>query len=156
MPTKRLESSKKIVMGKGNDGFTIGIPFKQSKTKIWKGLTRAKHINQYFCQGAKGDFTPELTHPIWAWKKWGSIELHHTKYEKEKLIEFHWEGYKVKYHITVRFEIVRENNKTMVRISERGWKKQDLKHAFGECEGWTVFLCYLKFYLKYGKDPRKI
>ncbi len=76
------------------------------------------------------------------------------KYVKHKEIVFRSPSWGGKYEVTVRFEFVRKDGKTIFRVHDSGYPKKDLQAAFMMCEGWSEFHTGVKAYLA-GKDLRK-
>jgi hypothetical protein len=60
-----------------------------------------------------------------------------------------------KYMVTVRYEILKKDGKTVFRIHESGYPQTDLNMAFMMCEGWSEFHSGMKAYLA-GVDLREI
>jgi uncharacterized protein YndB with AHSA1/START domain len=145
----------KRAIAPGKYGYSVGRTYRASLKTVWDAATQAKHINKYFTDGAKGDIIAPNKPVMWAWKGFGSAELHITSVKKFEHVEFHWDTGESNYDIIVRFDFTREKGRTVLRISERGWKEPDIKMAFGYCQGWTEFVTYLKAYLLYGVDFRK-
>jgi uncharacterized protein YndB with AHSA1/START domain len=139
----------------GKIGFKIAHTYRSSLEKVWNAATQAKHINKYFTDGSKGDFTEDLKPVKWAWKSWGSAELHVTECIPMQRVQWWWSMGDSGYANIVTFEFSRQKGRVLLSISETGWKSADLDDAFGRCNGWTDFLDYLKAYLYFGKDLRK-
>lgn len=59
--------------------------------------------------------------------------------------------------VTMRFEPLDGNTRTLVSITEEGWKETDtgLKSSYGNCEGWTGMLAAMKVYLEHGINLRE-
>lgn len=148
-------AKERVTMGRGKMGFTISRTYRTSLENVWNGATQAKHWKKYFVDTARGDFTPELNPVYWEWKGMDAVDITVTACEAHKFVEFHWRAEAVTYHTRVRIEFSREKGRTLLRITERGWKSGDWKSAFGHCSGWTDFVDYLKAYLIYGLDFRK-
>ena len=59
--------------------------------------------------------------------------------------------------VEIRFEAI-DNNYTLVKIKESGWKSEDQKSldaSYGNCMGWMQMLCSLKVYVEYDKNLRE-
>ena len=123
-------------------------------TRVWDGVTQAKHLNRYFTSGAKGTIAPVLKPVTWRWGKAGRAVLHVTACEPGKCFEFHWKA-PFNYPTTVRFEFSRETGRTVVRVKEWGWTKAQLDGALDHCGGWSEFLYGLKANIQYGIDLRR-
>lgn len=59
--------------------------------------------------------------------------------------------------VTMTFEPLEDNSRTLVSISEEGWKQTEtgLKASYGNCEGWTGMLAAMKVYLEHGIKLRE-
>lgn len=59
--------------------------------------------------------------------------------------------------VTMRFEPLDGNTRTLVTIAEEGWKETEtgLKSSYGNCEGWTGMLCAMKVYVEHGINLRE-
>jgi uncharacterized protein YndB with AHSA1/START domain len=76
---------------------------------------------------------------------------------KNKYISFYWEGiegYETQTEIKLE---PRENNSTLVRITEKSMKNDEvgIKWLSSNTEGWSNFLSCLKAFLEYGINLRK-
>jgi uncharacterized protein YndB with AHSA1/START domain len=144
--------AKKLLLGRGSVSYTTSNVFKMPIAKVWEGATQSKHLKKYFVDGMKGEFGPELKPVEWSWKQWGGFTITPTIYEPQKKLEWIAPSMDGKYLITITFDFLRKDGKTIFRITERGYKKADLRTAFMMCEGWTEFHCALKAYLLCGVD----
>jgi uncharacterized protein YndB with AHSA1/START domain len=59
--------------------------------------------------------------------------------------------------VTMSFQSLDANTRTLVTITEEGWKqtKGALKSSYDNCEGWTGMLCAMKAYLEHGINLRE-
>ncbi len=59
--------------------------------------------------------------------------------------------------VTMTFEPLDGNTRTLVSITEEGWKHTDAgqKASYGNCEGWTGMLAAMKVYLEHGINLRE-
>lgn len=59
--------------------------------------------------------------------------------------------------VTMRFEPIDGNARTLVTITEEGWHPTaaGLKSSYGNCEGWTGMLCAMKVYLEHRINLRE-
>ena len=88
-----------------------------------------------------------------------------------KLIQFSWEASQGTYdpitekipgsggydtNVEITFEPLNKNE-TLVKIVEGKWKatQNGLEGSYGNCQGWTQMLDFLKAYLEYGINLRK-
>ena len=80
------------------------------------------------------------------------------KVEPGRLIVLGWEAAEGGYQTDVRMEFEPlENNATLVRISESGWREtaKALESSYGNCMGWTQMIACLKVYVEPGKNLRE-
>lgn len=58
---------------------------------------------------------------------------------------------------TLRFEPLELNTRTLVTISEQGWRQTPggLKASYRSCMGWSQMLCAMKAYVEYGINLRE-
>ncbi len=59
--------------------------------------------------------------------------------------------------VTMVFEPLDDNTRTLVSITEEGWKQTEtgLKSSYGNCEGWTGMLTAMKAYVEHGINLRE-
>jgi uncharacterized protein YndB with AHSA1/START domain len=59
--------------------------------------------------------------------------------------------------VTITFEPLDDGQRTLVTISEEGWRETEagLKSSYGNCQGWMQMLCALKAYKEYGINLRE-
>jgi uncharacterized protein YndB with AHSA1/START domain len=150
---EKLAKKKAMPIGKGPLGYTTSNVFKAPISKVWAAATERAHLIKYFLDDMKGDYAKPGT-VQWFWKEWGWFPIEVLKYKKNKELVMLMPEMGGMYRVTVRFEIVREKNKTIFRVHESGYARKDLKSAFMMCEGWTEFHTYLKAHLM-GVDLRK-
>jgi uncharacterized protein YndB with AHSA1/START domain len=87
----------------------------------------------------------------------GAFPVYVRQVERNRLIVLEWQAADGDYLTQVRMEFEPlENDATMVRISESGWKEtpEGLKSSYGNCMGWTQMLCCLKVYVEHGINLR--
>ena len=148
--------SKPLPISKSKLGYTTSNVYRLPLRKVWEAVTQSKHLKKHFIDGSSGEFGPKLEPVTWSWKEWGGWTFQPIKFVKEKEIIFLSPDWDNKYLITVRFEFVRKDGKTIFRVHEQGYKPKHLQRAFQMCEGWTEFHTGIKAYLKWGGDLRKL
>jgi hypothetical protein len=104
----------------------------------------------------EGDFTRDLTPVFYTWKKWGRYAQWPTVFQKERKLEFRWADCTNHYLTTVTMTLKKKPHYIELEIHERGWKPADVEHAFMNCNGWSIYLDYLKAYLLHGIDLRTV
>lgn len=75
-----------------------------------------------------------------------------------ELIQFFWDVDGTECLVEIKLSTGRENNTTVVRVSEKGDQPdagKALKFITGNTEGWANFLACLKAWLEYGINLRK-
>lgn len=150
--------AKKTAKPKAASGNTISYTtsnvFKAPLSKVWDAVVLSKHLKKHFVDDMKGEFGPKLTPVFWTWKGFGEIEIPVLKFVKHQEIIFTGMSMGGKYVVTVRYEFLRKDGKTIFRVHESGYPKKELKAAFMMCEGWSEFHTGVKAYLA-GVDLRK-
>lgn len=153
MPTKKTTKKTAKQASRGEISYTTSNVFKAPLSKVWDAAVLSKHLKKHFVDDMKGEFGPKLTPVTWTWKGFGSFDLPVIKFVKHQEIVF--VGMSMgKYQVTVRFEFLRKDGKTIFRVHESGYPKKELKMAFMMCEGWSEFHTGVKAYLA-GVDLRK-
>jgi uncharacterized protein YndB with AHSA1/START domain len=152
MTTK--SKTKSLSVGRGKLGYTTSNVFRAPLQKVWDAATQAKHLKKHFCDDMKGEFGPKLTPVTWIWNEFGGWTLTPIKFDKHKEIVFCGPSMDGKYELTIKFEFVRKDGKTIFRVHESGYPQKELKSAFMMCEGWSEFHTGVKAYLA-GIDLRK-
>lgn len=105
----------------------------------------------------------------------GAFPVEVVEVEKNRRIILKWEAYEPKPDastaaddcppadstnymttVTMRFEPLDDNSRTLVTIAEEGWRPtgQGLKGSYGNCYGWTQMLCGLKVWVEHGINLR--
>ena len=58
--------------------------------------------------------------------------------------------------VTMRFSALDAGDRTLVEISEEGWRETQgaLDASYGNCQGWSQMLCALKAWLEHGINLR--
>ncbi len=153
--TTAAKRPKPMPIGKGKLGYTTSNVFRAPLKKVWEAATQSKHLRKYFIDGSEGEFGSKRQPVTWVWDKYGSVTLTPTKFVREKEIVFRGPGPDNKYLVTVRFEFLRKDGKTIFRVHESGYAPKHLKNAFMMCEGWSEFHTAMKAYIAFGKDLRK-
>lgn len=125
--------------------------FKESIKEVWEAAVEAKHLKKHFVDDMKGEFGEDLKPVSWYWKEWGDwLTITPKVFKKYEQIVWDARGMDGKSTITVTFDFLTKDGKTIFRISEAGYAADDLKGAFMMCEGWTEYHCGVKAYLKNG------
>ena len=148
------KTTKPKPAARGEISYTTSNVFKAPLSKVWDAVVLSKHLKKHFVDDMKGEFGPKLSPVTWIWKGFGGFEMPVLKYVKHQEIVFTGMSMGGKYEVTVRYEFLRKDGKTIFRIHESGYPKKELKTAFMMCEGWSEFHTGVKAYLA-GVDLRK-
>ena len=126
--------------------------------EVFEAIVDPEKMSNYFISGSDGRMeqgkTLQWGFPEFEGKTW---PVRVDRIEVKKYISFYWEGAPGhETHTEMKFES-RENNSTLVRISEKSMKNDadGIKWLKGNTEGWMNFLACLKAYLEYGINLRK-
>jgi uncharacterized protein YndB with AHSA1/START domain len=151
MATKKTTKAvAKKAAAKKTIGYTTSNVFKESIKKVWEAAVEAKHLKKHFVDDMKGEFGKDLKPVSWYWKEWDWFTITPKVFKKYEQIVWDSRGMDGKSTITVTFDFLEKDGKTIFRISEAGYAADDLKGAFMMCEGWTEYHCGVKAYLKNG------
>lgn len=132
-------------------GYTTSNVFPAHSLKeVWAAAVEAKHLKKHFVDDMRGEFGPDLKPVGWFWKAWDWLTITPKVFKKHEQIVWDATGMDGKSKITVTFDFLVKDGKTIFRISEAGYAAGDLKNAFMMCEGWTEFHCGVKAYLMGG------
>jgi uncharacterized protein YndB with AHSA1/START domain len=153
---KATSKTKPLPVGRGKVGYTTSNVYRAPLKKVWEAATQPKHLTKHFVDKMRGQFDSNLEPVTWTWNDYGDWTFQPVSYKKEKEVVFLAPDMSRKFMITVRFEFLRKNGRTVFRVHEQGYKPEYLEEAFMNCEGWTEFHTGMKAYLKYGADPRRI
>ncbi len=148
------KTTKPKPAARGEISYTTSNVFKAPLSKVWDAAVLSKHLKKHFVDDMKGEFGPKLTPVTWVWEGFGGFEIPVLKFVRHKEIVFTGMSMDGKYEVTVSFEFLRKDGKTIFRVHESGYPKKELKSAFMMCEGWTEFHTGVKAYLA-GVDLRK-
>ncbi len=148
------DRAMKLPVGKGKLEIKVSNVYPTPAARVWEAVTQARHVERFFVDKVEGDFTPELAPVVWQWTEWGRHTLRPTAMREGTQVEFCWASHKGTYLTTVTFALRRKGKATELEIRECGWAAADLGNAFDNCNGWTMYLDYLKAYLLYGIDLR--
>lgn len=143
----------KLPIGEGKIGYTTSNVIDAPLSKVWEAVTEERHLREIFIDRMEGKFEPGEELVTWHWDSHPDYGMPFflEKVEPRSRIEFTADSMSGDYRTQVVFEFVtREDGKTIFRVHDKGYREEDLKHAFMVCEGWTEFHSYLKVYLETG------
>jgi len=148
------ELTRNFPVGKGRIGFKVSNYFPVPVGKLWDAITLGRQMERFFIDKVEGDFTRDMTPVFFTWKQCGRYAVWPTVFQEGKKLEFRWANDNYRYLTTVTMTLKKNAHYVELEIQERGWKPADLHNAFGNCNGWTMFLDYLKAYLLHGVHLR--
>jgi len=138
---------------------------------VFEAVADPGQLSRYFTTGgAKGRLEPGKT-VSWDFHDFpGAFPVEVVEIEKNKRIVLRWaasdasptpdsagkaQGYQTT--VTMSFEPLDDGKRTLVRISETGWRDTaaGLKASYGNCEGWTGMLAAMKAWLEHGINLRE-
>jgi uncharacterized protein YndB with AHSA1/START domain len=150
------ESTRNLPVGRGRIGYKVSNYFPVSASKLWEAIIRGEQMEQFFVDKVEGDFSRALTPVFYTWKSCGRHALWPTVFHEEKKLEFRWANGTSHYLTTVTMTLRKKPRYIELEICDRGWKPADIENAFLCCNGWSMFLDYLKAYLLHGIDLRTV
>lgn len=143
--------------------FRVAARIAKPVAEVFEAIVNPSKLSRYFTTGgAKGRLKTGAT-VYWEFHDFpGSFPVDVVEVETERRIVLRWEaderGESAPYQttVTITFEPL-ENDRTLVSISEEGWRKTDsaLRASYGNCGGWMEMLCSLKAYLEHGIKLRE-
>lgn len=148
--------------------FTVSGRIAKPVHEVFEAVADPKKLSGYFTTGgAKGRLEAGAT-VTWDFHDFpGAFPVEVVEVEKDRLIVLRWDaaegdtpdgatpsGYKTT--VTMNFEPLDDNTRTLVSITEEGWKQTEagLKSSYGNCEGWTGMLAAMKVYVEHGINLR--
>jgi uncharacterized protein YndB with AHSA1/START domain len=135
--------------GNGAIGYNIGMLIRSEPEKVWENLTKAENIKRYFTTEAKKDMDSP-GEVLWAWGDNAAL-LNVLEVTPLSRLFFEWNGNLVDYKIRTEITLKKVKNKTLVKISEKGWENDEkgIKNALSNCNGWSDFLNALRVFTEY-------
>lgn len=132
---------------------------------VFEAVADPKKLSGYFTTGgAKGRLETGAT-VTWDFHDFpGAFPVKVVKVERDKEIVLQWEaapdedpGGLYDTTVTMRFEPLDDNTRTLVTITEEGFRESDAgqKASYDNCEGWTGMLAAMKGYLEHGINLRE-
>lgn len=148
--------------------FNVSARIAKPVAVVFEAVVNPEHLSHFFTTGgAKGRLETGAT-VMWDFADFpGAFPVKVERVVPEKEIVLHWgaaddapEGETFVPHdtkITMTFEPLDGNTRTLVTISEEGWQEtpKGLKAAFGNNEGWTGMLFAMKGWLEHGLNLRE-
>ena len=151
--------------------FRVAVRIGRPVHEVFEAVADPDQLSRYFTTGgAKGRLEPGKT-VSWDFHDFpGAFPVEVVEVEKNKRIVLRWaasdgpptpdnagnaQGYQTT--VTMSFEPLDDGKRTLVRISETGWRDTaaGLKASYGNCEGWTGMLAAMKAWLEHGINLRE-
>ena len=140
--------------------FSIHGKIRRPVTEVFAAVHDPKQLAGYFATGGASGPLDEGATVEWRWHDFPDAvgEVKVREMAPNGRIVFEWEaadgGYDTRVEMT--FESL-DAGSALVRIEESGWREtpEGLKASYGNCEGWTSFLCCLKVWLEQGVNLRE-
>ena len=148
------EMTKNLPIGRGKIGFKVSNHYPVSASKFWEAITLGRNYERCFFDKVEGNFTRGLTPVFVTNRECGRHAWWPTVFQKERKLEFRWAGCTKHYLTTVTMTLKKKPHFIELEIHERGWKPMDVQNAFMNCNGWSMYLDYLKAYLLHRIDLR--
>ncbi len=142
--------------------FTVQTTINRTAQDVFEAIADPAILTRYFVDRATGRLEPGAG-IVWHWNEWGDYPVVVDKVIPGKRITLRlntmaWGKSKTdSYDVRVDFEIEElEPNKTMLRISESGWKDDadGIKASYENCGGWQHMADCAKAWLEHGIDLR--
>ena len=145
--------------------FTVSGRISKPVHEVFEAVADPKKLSGYFTTGgAKGRLETGAT-VIWDFHDFpGAFPVHVVEVVSDEKIVLTWgaapepdDPGEYETTVTMRFEPLDDNTRTLVSITEEGWKQTEtgLKSSYGNCEGWTGMLAAMKVYVEHGINLRQ-
>ncbi len=144
--------------------FTVSGRISKPVSEVFEAIVDPKKLSGYFTTGgAKGRLETGAT-VTWDFHDFpGAFPVKVVKVEKDREIVLQWEAVPddpaglYDTTVTMRFEPLDGNVRTLVSITEEGFRENDAgkKASYGNCEGWTGMLIAMKAYVEHGINLRE-
>ncbi len=151
--------------------FQVQTKIQKPIAEVFDAVYNPAKLSGYFTTGGASAPLDEGTNVIWHFADHpGDVPVSVKKVVPNKQIILQWDaaedvdrlpnqlppsaGYKTTIEMT--FEQL-DPTTTLVRIAESGWHETQsgLNSSYGNCQGWTFMICYLKAFVEYGINLRK-
>ena len=153
--------------------FGVQTKIQKPVSQVFEAIYNPEKLNRYFTTAADRPLDEGVT-VTWKFTIGNKVVAVPVKVQKvilNKLIQFSWEASEGAYDpraekipnsggydttVEISFEPLNKNE-TLVKIIEGKWKETQngLEGSYGNCQGWTQMLDFLKAYLEYGINLRK-
>lgn len=149
--------------------FTVSGRIARPVHEVFEAVADPAKLSGYFTTGgAKGRLETGAV-VTWDFHDFpGAFPVEVVEVEQDRRIVLRWDAAEddtpdqaapsgCKTTVTMVFEPLDGNRRTLVSITEEGWKQTPagLKSSYGNCEGWTGMLAAMKAYVEYGINLRE-
>ena len=145
--------------------FTVSGRISKPVHEVFEAVADPKKLSGYFTTGgAQGRLETGAT-VFWDFHDFpGAFSVNVVEVVPDKKIVLTWgaapeadETGNYDTTVTMTFEPLDENTRTLVSITEEGWKHTEtgLKSSYDNCEGWTGMLAAMKAYVEHGINLRE-
>ncbi len=127
-------------------------------SEVFDAVYNPKKLSGYFTTGGASAPLDAGTTVTWDFADFpGAFPVYVHKVEHNRFIELEWQAGDGDYLTQVRMEFeALDNDATLVRISESGWRKtpKGLQNSYGNCMGWAQMLLCMKVFVEQGTNLR--
>ncbi|MDZ5079078.1 SRPBCC domain-containing protein [Nesterenkonia sp. HG001] len=143
--------------------FTVSAYIARPSAEVYDAVADPAQLSRYFTTGgARGRLEPEAE-VSWDFEDFpGRFPVTVLEADPPRRIVIEWEGEATTDSrsvttTTFTFEAVDGDTRTLVTISESGWRvtPEGATQAFGNCGGWTGMLAALKAWTEHGINLRE-
>lgn len=145
--------------------FTVSGRIAKPVHEVFEAVADPKKLSGYFTTGgAEGRLERGAT-VTWDFHDFpGAFPVHVVEVVPDSKIVLTWgaapepdDSGEYETTVTMVFEPLDDNTRTLVSITEEGWKGTEtgLKSSYGNCEGWTGMLAAMKVFLEHGINLRQ-
>ena len=145
--------------------FTVSGRISKPVHEVFEAVADPKKLSGYFTTGgARGRLETGAT-VTWDFHEFpGAFPVNVVEVVPDEKIVLTWgaapEGDETGTYdttVTMTFEPLDGDTRTLVSITEEGWKQteQGLKSSYGNCEGWTGMLAAMKVFVEHGINLRE-
>lgn len=141
--------------------YTIQTLINRPVDEVFSAIVDPNILREYFCNQSSGPLQAGQR-VIWSWREWGDfpVEVKEVITGQRIVLGLNSGDWKKtsadSYGVAVIFEFEPQGGKTLLRISEAGWRTdaEGLKGSHDNCGGWQHMALCLKAYLEHGIDLR--
>jgi len=145
--------------------FTVSIHIARPVHEVFEAVADPARLSAYFTTGGARGRLETGAVVTWDFHDFpGAFPVHVVTVVPDEKIVLRWaaheepaEGPPYDTEVTMTFEPVDGGARTLVSISERGWRETPagLAGSYGNCFGWSHMACALKAWLEHGINLRE-